>query len=198
MNKAIFIDRDGTLNEMVYDATHGTMDSPRRPEQVLLIPGAGRFLAEVKALGYVVVVVTNQPGIAKGTLTIEDLDAVNSRLAQLLATEGGAWDDLRFCPHHPDPGVGAISEFACSCDCRKPSPGLLAAAAKDHEISLASSWMVGDGIVDVQAGTAAGCQTALVSNLKLDVVERFFDLEDAVPQAIVSRLDELLSRMNSE
>jgi len=192
VKRAIFIDRDGTLNEMVYDETHGTTDSPRRPEQVRLIPGAGGFLADVKALGYMVIVVTNQPGIAKATLTFEELDAVNDRLAELLAAEGGEWDDLRFCPHHPDPGRGAISEFTGSCDCRKPAPGLLLDAAQDHEISLPPSWMVGDGVVDVQAGIAAGCNTALVSNLKLDTVERLFNLEGAVPKTIVSRLDELL------
>ena len=192
VNKAIFIDRDGTLNEMVYDKTHGTTDSPRRPEQVSLIPGAGGFLADVKALGYIVIVVTNQPGIAKGTLTFDELGAVNDRLAELLAEEGGAWDDLRFCPHHPNPGPGGISEFTCSCDCRKPASGLLREAAQDHEISLPPSWMVGDGIVDVQAGIAAGCSTALISNLKLDTVERFFNLEGAIPKKIVSSLDKLL------
>lgn len=174
MNKAVFVDRDGTLNAMVYDETHGLFDSPRRPGQVRAVPGAGRFLRDLRALGYRVIVVTNQPGIAKGTLTPAQLKAVNKRLRELLSREGGDWDDLRFCPHHPGGGPGAKSKYVTDCDCRKPKPGLLVAAARDHGLDLARSWMVGDGLVDVQAGRAAGCRTILVTRLKIEQVERLF------------------------
>ena len=112
MKKAAFVDRDGTINEMVYDETHGTMDSPRRPEQVALAKNAAAFLHGLRELGYLIVIVTNQPGIAKGTLTEPELNAVNHRIADLLLP--ARWDELRFCPHHPD--------FGSVCDCRKPKP----------------------------------------------------------------------------
>ena len=123
--KAVFVDRDGVLNEMVYDDTHGVLDSPQRAEQVRLMPGAAQFLREVKELGFVVVVVTNQPGIAKGMLSVEDVDAVNARLAELLAEEGAAWDALRYCPHHPVGSSSGRQEYIQACECRKPAPGML-------------------------------------------------------------------------
>lgn len=174
MNKAVFIDRDGVLNEMVFDETHGLLDSPRRPEQVRLVPGAGRFLRDVHALGYRIIVVTNQPGIAKGTLTLAQLHAVNNRLLELAGQEGGAWDDLQYCPHHPECGPGSMPEYVCVCECRKPKPGLLVTAAHEYGLDLSQSWMIGDGLVDVQAGKAAGCRTILVTRLKLEQVERLF------------------------
>jgi histidinol-phosphate phosphatase family protein len=186
MNRAVFIDRDGTLNRMVYDQTHGLLDSPRRPEQVRLIEGAGAFLKAVREAGWLAIVVTNQPGIAKGTLTFDELDAVNARLAELLAVEGGGWDALYACPHHPARDPAGRAEYQVGCDCRKPKPGLLIRAAREHDIDLAASWMVGDGLNDVQAGRAAGCRTALVTRLKMEQVEAFMALDGAIPDAFAS------------
>ena len=190
MKKAAFIDRDGTLNEMVYDAAHGIMDSPRRPEQVALMKGAGEFLRQLREDGYFIVVVTNQPGIAKGTMTMSELDAVNRRLEELLAKDGGRWDDLRFCPHHPDPGPTGNSAFKADCACRKPKPGMLLDAIRAHEIDPSASWMVGDGLVDIQAGKAAGCRTVLVAKLNISQVEQFFDIDGVEPDAIAGNLKE--------
>lgn len=197
MKKAIFIDRDGTLNEMVYDDTHGLMDSPRRAEQVRLVPGAGRFLKAVREIGYLIIVVTNQPGIAKGTLSEADLDAVNRRLADLLAAEGGRWDELRYSPWHPQGGPGGRAEFIGPSDTRKPAPGMLLEAAQEHGIDLSASWMVGDGIVDVQAGRAAGCRTILLATVKLEQVERFVSMEQAEPDHVARNLDEALDIIRS-
>lgn len=182
MKKAAFVDRDGTINEMVYDVTHGTMDSPRRPEQVSLMKNAAAFLNGLRELGYTIIIVTNQPGISKGTLTRAELDAVNRRIAELLAP--AKWDDLKFCPHHPD--------FGSVCDCRKPKPGMLLEAAKQHGIDLAQSWMIGDGQVDVAAGTDAGCRTMLVTKLKISQVEKFFDTNGVEPDAVAPNLKEAL------
>ncbi|HBA84317.1 MAG TPA: hypothetical protein DCZ95_09515 [Verrucomicrobia bacterium] len=187
MRKAVFVDRDGTLNEMVYNETHGLMDSPMLPEQVRMIPGAGAFLAELRKAGFFVCVATNQPGLAKGTLTLKTLDAVNQALANQLDAEGGHWDDLAVCPHHPK-GNGLQNEFVRECRCRKPKPGLLVDAAKVHGIDLAASWMIGDGLNDIQAGRAAGCRTILVARLKIEQVERFFQLDNCLPDAIVPTL----------
>lgn len=178
MKPALFLDRDGILNEMVYDDTHGLLDSPRRPEQVRVVPGAAGLMNAARARGYDIVVVTNQPGIAKGTLTEQGLDAVNGRLADLLHEQGAAWDTIYHCPHHPrSPGE------ANACDCRKPKPGMLLKAANDRNLDLARSWMVGDGVVDVQAGRAAGCRTILVANLKLDLVARLMQTAGGLPDA---------------
>jgi len=180
--KAVFVDRDGTLNEMVYDPIHGTLDSPRRPGQVKAMKHGVEFLSGIRELGYKVIVVTNQPGIAKGTLSSAELVEVNDALAVQL--KPAFWDLLRYCPHHP--------EFGSDCDCRKPKPGMLLEVAAELDIDLARSWMVGDGLVDVQAGNQAGCRTVLVTKLQTNTVERFFDLSCAEPDFIASNLREAL------
>ena len=190
---AIFVDRDGTLNEMVYDATHGTLDSPRTPQQVTVRPGASSFLKTLKARGYLIILVTNQPGVAKGTLSLAGLESVNHQLLTLLNKDGAAWDDLYFCPHHPSFTPGGDPEYTMACQCRKPLPGMLLEAAARHKIDLTRSWMVGDGLNDVQAGRRAGCKTCLVTSLKIEQVERFFSLEDAMPDQIAGNLDQACS-----
>ncbi len=192
MKRAVFIDRDGTLNRMVYDETHGLMDSPRRPEQVELIPGAGRFLKAVRDMGYLAIVVSNQPGLTKGTMTEDELLAVNERLADLLREEGGAWDDIYYAAYHPGGGPGARPAYEERGDWRKPAPGMLTAAADKHGIDLASSWMIGDGLVDVQAGRAAGCRTILLGNVKMEQVQRFVNTEGAEPDHVARDLEKAL------
>ena len=192
--RAVFVDRDGTLNEMVYDDTHGVLDSPRLPSQVKMIKGAGIFLRRLKQSGYLVVVVSNQPGMAKNTLTEERLAAVNRALARQLEREGDSWDEIRCCPHHPR-GSGRKNRYVKKCACRKPAPGLLLEAARERGIDLKKSWMVGDGLNDIQAGRNAGCKTILVTKLKLDQVELFFTMKKAKPDHVVSGLDEAFETM---
>lgn len=198
MKSAVFLDRDGTINEMVYDDTHGIMDSPRRAHQVRLMPHAADFIKQAQSKGFVVVVVTNQPGIAKGTLTQQYLHDVNSTIAGLLASEGAAWDAIYVCTHHPAGGPGGDTSSIHDCDCRKPKPGLLLRAAADLGIDLSSSWMVGDGLVDVQAGQRAGCRTILVAKLTIGQVERFFGKEAAIPDFVASDLSEATTILNSQ
>ena len=192
--RAVFVDRDGTLNRMVYDETHGLLNSPRLPAQVKMIKGAGVFLRRLKQAGYRVVVVSNQPGLAKNTLTEERLAAVNRTLARQLEREGDSWDEIRCCPHHPR-GSGRKNRYVKKCACRKPAPGLLLQAAREQGLDLKKSWMVGDGINDVQAGKAAGCKTVLVTRLKIDQVELFFSMNKARPDHVVSSLDEAFETM---
>jgi D-glycero-D-manno-heptose 1,7-bisphosphate phosphatase len=189
--KAVFIDRDGVLDEMVYDEIHGLFDSPRRPEQVRLIPGSAEFVKGIKGLGYLGIVVTNQPGIAKGTISLQELQDVNQKLLYLLG-ETSQWDDLAFCPHYQESIAGGRQEFIRNCDCRKPKPGLLLQMAEKHNIELASSWMIGDGLNDIQAGNAAGCRTILLSKLKVEQIERFLSFGGAVPSKIAANLQEAL------
>lgn len=123
-----------------------------RPQDLVLLPGVPRAIREAQRQGWLVVVITNQSGVARGYLTLETLQSIHSRLDEALAEQGVALDGLYFCPHHPDD----------HCDCRKPMPGMLYAAAGDLNIDLAQSWMIGDMPSDLVAGRRAGCHTALV------------------------------------
>lgn len=190
--KAVFIDRDGTLNDMVYDPVHGLLDSPHCVEMVRMKKGAGGFLRQMKQLGYCVVVVTNQPGIAKETLSLTALEAVNLKLSQLLEADGATWDAIYLCPHHPGEAGGPLNGHVFDCECRKPKPGMLLTASRELGIDMAASWMIGDGLNDIQAGRAAGCRTMLVTRLKLEQVELFFDLRECIPDAVVASFDDAL------
>ena len=189
---AVFIDRDGTLNEMVYDDTHGLLDSPRKPDQVRLKRGAADFLQGVKELGYLRLIVTNQPGLAKGTLTLNGLNAVNRRLRHLLGGGAADWDGFLYCPHHPAWSRGGNRVYVRTCDCRKPAPGLLLRGADDFGVDLTKSWMVGDGLNDMEAGRRAGCRTILLARLKLEQIERFLETKEATPDFIAADLGEAL------
>lgn len=147
--RAVFIDRDGTLNE-----ESGYL---HRAEDCRFIPGAIDAVARLNAAGFLVVVVTNQSGIARGYYTEDDLERLHAYMATRLAAGGARIDGWYFCPHHPD-----FLSADADCACRKPLPGMLQQAAHELEIDLASSWMVGDKLADVEAGRAAGCTPILV------------------------------------
>ncbi len=150
-NRAVFLDRDGTLIEEVGYAV--------RPEQIRILRGVARALARLAEARYKLVVVTNQSGIARGLLTEQDLNLFHQRLDEQLELLGARVDVYYTCPHHPDPSEAKRPELAVDCDCRKPKPGLLLQAAQDLDIDLKASWMVGDMWRDIQAGQAAGVRT---------------------------------------
>lgn len=163
--RAAFVDRDGVINQLVPDGSSGLPESPLRPEDVRLIPRAAEALRTLRDAGWLLVEVTNQPAAAKGLVPVSQLEAVQARVQELLAAEGVGFDDVRMCLHHPD---GVVPEISGPCDCRKPAPGMLLAAAHELGIDLPSSWMIGDTDSDVLAGSAAGCQTLLVVNRESD------------------------------
>ncbi|NVN97862.1 MAG: D-glycero-beta-D-manno-heptose 1,7-bisphosphate 7-phosphatase [Geobacteraceae bacterium] len=146
MHRAVFLDRDGTINE-----ESGYL---HKIEDCRFIPDAIAAIARLKAAGFLVVIVTNQSGIARGYYTEDDLLRLHQYMEIEIVNGGGRVDGWYFCPHHPD--------FSDDCDCRKPFPGMLRTAADELEIDLASSWMIGDKIADIEAGIAAGCKAALV------------------------------------
>ena len=155
--KAIFLDRDGTLNEYV-----GFL---RSPEELRLLPGVSEAVRRINESGYLAVVVTNQPVIARGEVTVEQLRTIHNKLETLLGQDGAFVDAIYYCPHHPHKGYeGEIPELKIDCDCRKPKPGMLLQAAKDLNIDLSQSFVVGDGQNDILAGQAAGCTTVLVGS----------------------------------
>ncbi len=157
--RAAFIDRDGVINALVPDPDSGLPESPLHPDEVRLLPGVAEALRSLAAADWLMVGVSNQPAAAKGKTSMAQLQAVQSRVVDLLAAEGAHFDDFRICFHHPD---GVVPELTRECACRKPAPGMLLDAATELAIDLARSWMIGDTDADLVAGKAAGCQTILV------------------------------------
>jgi D-glycero-D-manno-heptose 1,7-bisphosphate phosphatase len=158
---AVFLDRDGVINELVADSLSGHGESPLRVEEVRLVPGAAAAVARLADADYALVCVSNQPAAAKGTASIAQLMAVHERVIELLAHDGVSLQASYLCPHHPD---GVVADLSGVCVCRKPSPGMLHLAARRLGLDLGKSWMVGDTDADMAAGAAAGCRTLLVSN----------------------------------
>lgn len=154
--KAVFLDRDGTIN--MYK---GFL---RNIEDFELIPGIAEAIKKINSSGYLCIVVTNQPVIARGEVTYEQLEEIHNKMETLLGLEGAFIDGIYFCPHHPHRGYeGEIIELKYDCDCRKPKPGMLLNAAKDFNIDLSQSYMVGDGENDIKAGIDAGCKSILIN-----------------------------------
>ncbi|MFC9057126.1 D-glycero-alpha-D-manno-heptose-1,7-bisphosphate 7-phosphatase [Streptomyces sp. NPDC057074] len=148
---AVFLDRDGTVTEPRH--------YPARPADLVLAPGVGPALRRLRRQGRLLVLVTNQSGLARGLFSPRTLDAMHRHLRTLLAAHDVHLDGIYVCPHHPD---GTVDGLSFRCACRKPNAGLLVDAAGELDIDLASSWMVGDFASDVEAGRRAGCRTAWI------------------------------------
>ena len=168
--RAIFLDRDGTIN--VNMDTHPTV------ECFTLLPGVPDAIRLINESLYLAVVVTNQPMIAKGFLTFDQLKLIDKKMETLLGEKRAYLDKIYFCPHHPERGFsGEITELKIQCNGRKPKPGMLLQAAQEMNIDLANSWMIGDSATDVEAGIAAGCKTIKLDNKTtlLDAVTRILN-----------------------
>ena len=135
----------------------------RHINQFELIEGTEEAIKKINAAGYLAIVVTNQPVIARGEVSFEELEEIHNKMETLLGYKGAYVDGIYYCPHHPHKGYeGERPELKYDCDCRKPTPGMLIKAAKDFNIDLTQSWMIGDGDNDIKAGNAAGCKTVLI------------------------------------
>ena len=153
--KCIFLDRDGTLNVHKGFLT--------KSEQLQLEDGVAQAIRKINESKYLAIVISNQPVIARGECSVEELELIHNKLYTLLGNEGAYLDGLYYCPHHPDSGYeGEIKELKIACDCRKPNIGMLIHAAEDYNIDLANSWFVGDTTMDIQTGINAKMRTALV------------------------------------
>lgn len=159
--KAVFLDRDGTINkEVMFLSDINDFE---------LLPGAADAIKKINESGYLAIVVTNQPVIARGELTFDGLEKIHGRMETLLGMEGAYIDGLYFCPHHPRSGFeGEVKELKIECECRKPKPGMILKAAEDYNVDLKSSFMIGDTFRDVECGKAAGCKTVLVNTNRQD------------------------------
>lgn len=184
--KAIFLDRDGTINQYV-----GFL---RFVDQMQLEPTAADAIRLINESEYLAIVITNQPVIARGEVSFQELDAIHNRMYTLLGKEGAYVDGLYFCPHHPDKGFeGEVPELKIDCDCRKPKIGMIQKAVENFNIDLSNSWFIGDTNIDVQTGINAGTRTALLKSGDPDKKENRYpvkadftaeDLLDAVRQIV--------------
>lgn len=170
--RAVFLDRDGTINKYV-----GFL---KNIDDFELIPGVVETIKAINSSGYLAIVVTNQPVIARGEVSFDELEMIHNKMETLLGLEGAYLDAIYYCPHHPHRGyVGEVPELKIECNCRKPKPGMLLKAAKDFNIDLSESWMIGDGENDILAGKAAGCHTCLIGSgdfgqdVSIDTLEKF-------------------------
>lgn len=172
--KAIFLDRDGTINKYV-----GFL---RNIDDFELIEGVAEAIKLINQSGYLAIVVTNQPVIARGEVTWEELNEIHKKMATLLGKEGAYVDGIYICPHHPDKGFeGERPEYKIDCDCRKPKPGLLLQAARDFNIDLSESYMIGDSHRDVEAGENAG-------------VKKSFKVENNTPNEMLNIVNKVTKR----
>ena len=184
--KAVFLDRDGVINAYSYDPEFGTFDSPAHPEQFSLLPGVAEAIAKLNQEGFLVVVVSNQPGLAKGRFTPALLEAITKKMKGLVEQGGGRLDEVYYCPHHPE---GSVDIYRENCRCRKPNPGLFEQAARERSIDLQRSYTVGDGVVDVLAGRQASTKTIFVSTRKCYVCSELGD-RNVWPDWVVRNLPE--------
>ncbi|MDN5278554.1 MAG: D-glycero-D-manno-heptose 1,7-bisphosphate phosphatase [Clostridiales bacterium] len=182
MKKAVFLDRDGTLNP-----DPGYISDPNHFD---LFPGVVEALKKISQAGYELILITNQSGIARGLITFEQLDAIHDKLKKILAQGGVSLSAIYFCPHHPDfPPVNGISR----CDCRKPGPAMILQAIKEHQIDPAQSYMVGDKSSDIKLGYNAGVTPVFIGE-KLpegfEEVVAFSSLRDAADWIVADQQQE--------
>ncbi len=153
MNKAVFIDRDGTL---IKDIPYNV-----EPAFIEFLPHAIETLVQLKRNNFLLILISNQSGVARGFFTLNDVEKMHQTIQQKLWKHDVQLDAMYYCPHYP---YGKIAEYSFDCSCRKPKPGLIFQAANSHNIDLSNSWMIGDILNDVEAGNAAGCKTILLNN----------------------------------
>ncbi len=172
LRKAVFLDRDGVINPLV-PTPNDERNSPRNAAEFCVYETAVHAIWELNRSGWLTIVISNQPNIAKGKSSFQDLKAITAKMASQLS-ERDAWlDDVFYCLHHPDPEQVKTPELLKNCFCRKPKPGLIFEAARKWDIDLEKSWMVGDSVSDIEAGRSANCHTILVKEgLKYEDIHR--------------------------
>lgn len=192
--RAVFLDRDGVINEIVYFPELGLLDSPLNPKQFKLLPNAARGIKLLNSLGLKVIIASNQPAIAKGKTTRELFEKIREKMIRELKKSGARIDAEYYCFHHP---AAKYAEYRVKCRCRKPKPGLLLKAAKERGIDLSKSFLVGDSVTDIAAGKAAGCKTILIGYLKSDL-SRLIEEKNTKPNHIAPSLLEAAKIIKKE
>ncbi len=178
---AVFLDRDGTINML-----DGYI---KNENEVKLLDGVGQAIVKLNRSGFLVIVVTNQPVIARGEVTYEGLNRIHGRIEMDLAKDGAILDEIYFCPHHPDTGyAGEIRELKIKCSCRKPSPGLIQQACKDFQIDLKRSWVIGDSWRDVKLGENTGIKALRIGSGDLEASDYHFQTMSAAVDFVLTPL----------
>jgi D-glycero-D-manno-heptose 1,7-bisphosphate phosphatase len=184
MNRAVFLDRDGVINEIAYFPELGLIDSPLNVNQFKLLPKVAEAIMVFNRLDLKVIIVSNQPAMAKGKMTIKAFEEIRLKMKWKLGKKGAHLDGEYYCFHHPS---AKVAKYRASCDCRKPRPGMFLRAAKDFALDLKKCYVVGDSLTDIKAGKAVGCRTILIGSLKCDLC-RLMEVEDVKPDRIVADL----------
>jgi D,D-heptose 1,7-bisphosphate phosphatase len=192
--KAVFLDRDGVINELIYHQEQGIIDSPFTVEQFKLLPGVSQAIKKLRETGYKVILVSNQPAVAREHLSQETFDRISRKMKEDLAGEGAFLDAEFYCFHHPE---AKLELFKLDCECRKPKPGLLLRAARVMGIDLSQSWMIGDGLTDVKAGKNAGTKTILLARMKCELCH-LMNEQDAHPSTLAPNLKEAVQFILNE
>lgn len=185
--KAVFLDRDGVLNDLEYDKEEGRIGGPLSADRLKVFPYAGESVRKIRELGFMAILVSNQPGVAKQQFTRSELEKMKLKVRNELARHGGLLDAEYYCLHHPD---ARVKRYKIDCECRKPKPGLLFRAALENGLNLGSSFFVGDALVDVKAGKAAGCKTILLGH-PTTFLSSLIEKEGAVPDFMLPSLKQV-------
>jgi len=190
MKRAVFLDRDGVINEMYYNEEHGFADSPANPQQFKLKKGIAEFIKKIQAKGFLVIVVSNQPGIAKRKFSETLFKKICQKMKSQLKRQGAKLDGEYYCLHHPQ----AINlRYKKNCSCRKPKSGLILKAISDYNIDIKNSWLIGDGVNDILTGKLVGCKTVLLAEIKevgyLKIIEE--KLRSMTPDFYASNFNEI-------
>jgi len=169
-NKAIFLDRDGVINDLVYYPEEGLLDSPNSAKQFSLIPRVIESLKIFKKLGYFLILISNQPGIAKEKYTYDEFLRIKNKMESLLNASDVNFDDQFYCLHHPQ---SKINNYKLKCDCRKPNTKLVLDAIEKFELDIKNCFYVGDGLVDLQLAKSLNCKSVYIGNLNSTISNLF-------------------------
>jgi D-glycero-D-manno-heptose 1,7-bisphosphate phosphatase len=161
MKKAVFLDRDGVLNELVPNPATGENEPPHSPDDLIIFPDVIESLRILQGAQFELFLISNQPDYAKGKTPLENLQAVHAKLDRIVRSEGIRFREYYYCYHHPQ---GKVPEYSIECECRKPKPFFILMAAKRYTLDLSRSWMVGDRDSDIECGKAAGTKTIMIEN----------------------------------
>ncbi|WP_437593983.1 D-glycero-alpha-D-manno-heptose-1,7-bisphosphate 7-phosphatase [Sorangium sp. So ce1000] len=197
--RGILLDRDGTLIDVVRDPELGVVVTAFHPDQIRLLPGAIEGLRRLADAGFLLAIATNQPGAAKGQVPWGAIERTNRALVDRLREAGVAIAALAVCPHHPEGGPGGDPALIGPCDCRKPQPGMLTALARDLELDVPASWMIGDAPSDVAAARAAGMRAGLIMDRRrCELCPLRGEVDLPCPDRAAPRLDLLAAEILAE
>lgn len=161
MKKAVFLDRDGVINQLIFNTKTGEYESPHFVDDLVIYPYVAKSLIELKSYGYMLFLISNQPSYAKGKTTFENIKAIHNEIHSCMVGNGIKFDDYFYCYHHPN---GTVPEYTFECQCRKPKPFFLQEAGKKYGLDMARSWLIGDQDSDIFCGKAGGVRTILINN----------------------------------